>query len=130
MADSVTGYPALLSNLPRIPTMLMRTLYALDYQTTLDQLGGGQSYRTEASRREITGVIMPLSNKDLQFIEEGAYTANSQKLYTNGDRVKVGMYVLDPLTNQSYLVMQELDHGPIHPMKRYMIEAKGASAAP
>ncbi|GHU69906.1 hypothetical protein FACS1894184_14630 [Clostridia bacterium] len=125
-----TGYPSMLSNLPRIPNMLMRTLYALDYHTEFDQLSGGQYYRQQSDRREISGVIMPLSNKDLQYMDEGAYSAQSQKLYTNGDTVKVGMYVQDPDTAQEYKVTQELTHGPIHPMKRYLLEMKEGVDAP
>jgi hypothetical protein len=118
------------ANLPLIPNMLMRTLYALDYHTSLNQDSGGQYILKEPDKREITGVLMPLSNKDIQYIEEGAYSVLSEKLYTNGDYVKVGMYVLDPDTGYQYKVSQELTHNRIHPLRRYMLERKEGVDAP
>ena len=36
------------------------------------------------------GVVMPLNNEDLQYIDSGSYTLNAQKVYTNGHTLQVG----------------------------------------
>ena len=73
------------------------------------------------------GVVMPLNNEDLQYVDSGTYTLNSQKVYTNGYQLKVGAEFRDDYDGQVYTVKQELTHGPIHSMKRYMVERKGVS---
>jgi hypothetical protein len=59
----------------------------------------------------------------------GTYTEHSAKLYTNGATVKVGSEIIDEYNGQKYMVTQELTHGPIHPMKRYMLTGIGEARA-
>ena len=53
----------------------------------------------------------------------------SEKIYTNGHALQVGAQVYDPDTDTTYTVTQELGHNSIHPMKRYLVEARGKAAA-
>ena len=57
----------------------------------------------------------------------GSYTLNAQKVYTNGHTLQVGAQFRDGFDGQIYTVKQELTHGPVHSMKRYMVEKKGES---
>lgn len=63
----------------------------------------------------------------LQYIDSGSYTLNAQKVYTNGHTLQVGAQFRDGFDGQIYTVKQELTHGPVHSMKRYMVEKKGES---
>ena len=65
--------------------------------------------------------------EDLQYIDSGSYTLNAQKVYTNGHTLQVGAQFRDGFDGQIYTVKQELTHGPVHSMKRYMVEKKGES---
>ena len=50
-----------------------------------------------------------------------------RKVYTNGHTLQVGAQFRDGFDGQIYTVKQELTHGPVHSMKRYMVEKKGES---
>ncbi len=41
--------------------------------------------------------------------------------------LQVGAQFRDGFDGQIYTVKQELTHGPVHSMKRYMVEKKGES---
>lgn len=45
----------------------------------------------------------------------------------NGHTLQVGAQFRDGFDGQIYTVKQELTHGPVHSMKRYMVEKKGES---
>lgn len=62
-----------------------------------------------------------------EYIDSGSYTLNAQKVYTNGHTLQVGAQFRDGFDGQIYTVKQELTHGPVHSMKRYMVEKKGES---
>ncbi|MCI8442565.1 MAG: hypothetical protein HFG27_08550 [Provencibacterium sp.] len=115
---------------PLIPGVLFHTL------EHIIRTGGG--YNTEKGgqwepgadqRIPFQGVVLPVSNRDLQYAPYGTFTALSQKLYTNGYTMPPGAQVYDPLDKKTYTIKQELSYGPVHPLKRFAIECKERSAA-
>jgi hypothetical protein len=117
------------ANLPRVPMALQRTLESVRYDTEMNMLAGGQHLPKSRSVTEFRGTIMPVSDKDLRYDTEGAYTHESQKLYTEYAALSPGGVVRDPLSGQEYTVMQTLDHNVIHRLRRYVLEKKGEAAA-
>jgi hypothetical protein len=95
---------------------------------TLDQSNGGQWISGEKNVIIFKGCIMPVSNKDLLYDKAGTYTKDSRKLYTNGFVVPVNATVKDLCDGSEYTVVQELGHGAVHSLKRYMLERKAASS--
>lgn len=51
-----------------------------------DKQNGGQWVPGGASEEAFQGVVMPLNNEDLKYMDAGTYTINAQKVYTNGIR--------------------------------------------
>ncbi|OPZ65894.1 MAG: hypothetical protein BWY85_00253 [Firmicutes bacterium ADurb.Bin506] len=115
---------------PSIPIGLLHDIVEIEPSATFQQASGGQ-FIPGATPAEVTfkGVVMPVNNEDLQHAPAGTYTQNSHKLYSNGHALTVGQQVRDTYDGKVYTVKQELTHGPIHPMKRYVVEQKGASAS-
>ena len=60
--------------------------------------------------------------------EEMPVSDLSEKIYTNGHALQVGAQVYDPDSGNTYTVTQELGHNSIHPMKRYLVEARTGAA--
>ena len=113
---------------PRLPKNLLHDMYEVHTEGGgYDKDNGGQWKPGTTVETKFQGVVMPLNNEDLQYVDSGTYTLNSQKVYTNGYQLKVGAEFRDGYDGQVYTVKQELTHGPIHSMKRYMVERKGAS---
>jgi hypothetical protein len=104
----------------------MHAITALIGSGQHDQARGGQ-YHPDAPPTKVSfqGVVMPVSDKDWRNAPEGTYTENSCKLYTNGFTLEVGAQITDEYDGQTYTVSQELSHGPIHSMKRYLIIREG-----
>ena len=113
---------------PSIPMGLMHTMERIIRLSFFEAEDGGQYRPVGVVRETFKGVVMPMSNKDLQYLPEGTYVKNSQKLYTNGEIVEVGSQFTDTFDRATYTVIQELTHGPIHPMKRYMVEKRDKAA--
>ncbi len=113
---------------PKIPKALLHEMFELTREGGgYDPKNGGQYTGGEPVEKPFQGVVMPLSNEDLQYLEGGTSTKNGQKVYTNGATLSIGGQFRDGYDGQVYTVKQELTHGPIHPMKRYVVEKKGAS---
>lgn len=113
---------------PKIPRRLLHDMYEVYTEGGgYDRDAGGQWKPGEPKEIKFQGVVMPLNNEDLQYMDSGAYTVNAQKVYTNGHTLRIGAEFRDAYDDQLYTVKQELTHGPIHPLKRYMVEKKGAS---
>ncbi len=110
---------------PQIPRTLMHTMYQLKSGGQYDQQAGGQWAPAKEERIAFQGVVLPVSDKDLQRAPTGTYSKDSEKIYTNGYALIVGGSVYDPQSDMTYTVTQELGHNSIHPMKRYIVEAKG-----
>lgn len=106
---------------PRLPRALLHILTVTD--RTYKSGPGGQSRPIENQVRSFWGVVLPLSNLDWKMLPEGAYTQNSQKLYTD-DPVEIspGQIIRDTYDGQQYVVKQKLSHNSIHPMMRYLVE--------
>ena len=83
----------------------------------------------DPEKETFKGVVMPLSNEDLQRSDAGNFTKNTKKLYTNGATVAVGAQFTDTFDDKTYTVVQELEHGPIHTLKRYAVEAEGRASS-
>ena len=113
---------------PTIPLGLLHDIEELEPGGSYDQSKGGQWVPTKPAKTTFKGVVMPVNNEDLQYAPAGTYTLNSQKLYTNGHRLTNGQQICDTYDGQVYTVKQELTHGPIHPLKRYVVEKKGVSS--
>ena len=116
------GYPR-----PMIPAGLLHTLFDIrEGAGHYDEDNGGQWVQDKPSVEvPFQGVVMPINNEDWQNDVTGTYTVNSQKLYTNSHALRPGQQVRDTTDGTVYLVKQELQHNPVHPMRRYVIEAKG-----
>jgi hypothetical protein len=114
---------------PQIPSGLLHDMKSITVLVTLEKDNGGQWKPSPPVETAFKGVVMPLNNEDLQFLPEGAYTINAQKLYTNGATLEVGAQFTDTYDGATYTVVQALTHGPIHPMKRYVVEKAGRAAA-
>ena len=115
---------------PEIPLSLLHYMKMVEPGGSHDSDSGGQWKPMLNPETEFfMGVVMPLANKDLQYLPEGTYTRNTQKLYTNGARVEVGATFTDTYDGLTYTITQELTHGPIHPLKRYLVEARGGAAS-
>ena len=114
---------------PKIPLGLLHNMTLITPGGSRDVANGGQWKPTlNPATASFKGVVMPLANEDLEYLPEGTYTKNTQKLYTNGERVEVGATFTDTYDSTTYTVTQELTHGPIHPMKRYLVEARGGAS--
>lgn len=114
---------------PTIPRGLLHTMYDLKASGKYDQAKGGQWVPSaEPSRTPFQGAVLPVSDKDLRRELSGTVTDHSEKIYTNGYALSVGGQVLDPQTGVTYTVTQELGHNSIHPMKRYLVEARKEAA--
>ena len=113
---------------PTIPRGLMHTMYDLKAGSKFDQAQGGQWVPGGATERPpFQGAVLPVSGKDLVREITGTMSDHSEKIYTNGYALRVGAQVLDPQTNITYTVTQELGHNSLHPMKRYLVAARGAA---
>lgn len=108
---------------PRLPRALLHDIKVYEHVFERDAANGGQSKRVEKAVKTFKGVVLPLSNKDLEYLPEGSYTENSQKLYTD-DRVEIkpNQIIEDTFDGQRYTVKTELNHNSIHPMVRYIVE--------
>ena len=113
---------------PSLPLGLLHDIEELEPSGSYDQAAGGQWKPEQPMKATFRGVVMPVNNEDLQYAIAGTYTMNSQKLYTDGYRLTVGQQVRDTYDGQVYTVKQELTHGPIHPLKRYVVEKKGVAS--
>lgn len=114
---------------PVIPRGLLHTMYDLKAGSKFDQAKGGQWVPGGATERTpFQGAVLPVSDKDLVREITGTVSDHSEKIYTNGYVLRVGAQVLDPKTQITYTVTQELGHNSIHPMKRYLVEARGEAA--
>ena len=113
---------------PLIPGGLLHTMYDVQSSVEFNQDKGGQYEHTGTKRIPFQGVVLPISNVDLQYAPQGTFTENSEKVYTNGYELSVGAQVNDPQSGITYTVKQELGHNSIHPMRRYVVEYKGKSA--
>lgn len=114
---------------PMIPAGMMHEMYELKKTGGhYDYEHGGQWVSRNEESIPFQGVVLPIGSKDLQRDFIGSYTATSQKIYTNGYSMQVGTRVYDPQENITYTVTQELGHNSLHPMKRYLVDAKEGSA--
>ena len=113
---------------PRLPRSLLHTMYRITKEGgRYDPERGGQFTGGKTVEVPFQGVVMPMNNEDLQYMDSGTSTINVQKVYTNGETLEIGAQFRDGYDDQVYTVKQELTHGPIHSMKRYMVEKKGGS---
>lgn len=113
---------------PMIPEGLMHTMYEVKTGGGVDQSKGGQWVPTASEKKPFKGVVLPISDTDLQREITGTVSDITEKIYTNGHVLKVGAQVYDPDSDTTYTVTQELGHNSIHPMKRYLVEARGGAA--
>lgn len=113
---------------PRLPRHLLHEMYEVCAAGGYDKDRGGQWMAGSTEEIPFSGIVMPLNNEDLQYIDSGTYTLNAKKVYTNGHALHVGARFRDGYDGQLYTVKQELTHGPIHAMKRYIVEARGESS--
>jgi len=114
---------------PMIPPIMLHDMERIAPGGAHDSANGGQwKPALDPPKTKFKGVVLPLSNEDLEYLPEGTYTKNSQKLYTNRERLEVGATFSDPFDGKTYTIATELTHGPIHPMKRYLVEKRGGAS--
>jgi len=113
---------------PKIPTQLFRNMVRVVVSVKLDTEKGGQWIPSKPKKETFKGIVLPVNNEDLKYMPEGTYTQNMQKLYTNGEQVAVGTQFADSFDGNTYTIIQELNYGPTHPIKRYLVEKKGAAS--
>lgn len=114
---------------PMLPNALLRDLVELRAGAgRYDPDNGGQWSGGEVERIPFRGCVLPVSEDDLKTAPQGTYTAESRKIYTNGHALRQGGQVYDPLEGVTYLVTGDLDHGAVHPLRRFIVEGKGAAA--
>lgn len=114
---------------PGIPEAMMHDMYELaraggEYSME----NGGQWVPGSERRVKFRGIVLPVNDRDLVYVEAGSYTQYSRKVYTNGYELKAGSRIYDPLDGMGYTVKQALGYSPIHKLKRYLIDAKGGVA--
>ena len=108
---------------PRLPRALLHILTVSDRKFVRDPEQGGQSKPVDELVMTFWGAVLPISNRDWKQLPEGAYTQNSQKLYTDDPvEIKPGQIIRDTYDSQQYTVVTELAHNSIHPMLRYVVE--------
>ncbi|RHT20998.1 hypothetical protein [Clostridium sp. AM33-3] len=112
---------------PKIPDGLLHTMYEIQSGAEFRQDNGGQYVPGKETRIPFKGIVMPVNDKDLIRDAAGTYTHCTEKIYTNGHSLQNGAKVMDA-DGTTYTIIQELGHNSIHPMKRYLIERKEASA--
>lgn len=113
---------------PKIPRSLLHKIEEISPSGSYAQANGGQWKPNTPAVNTFYGCIMPVNNEDLQYAEAGTYTKNSMKLYTNGYAVGDGQMIRDTFDGQEYTVKQELTHGPVHSLKRYVVEKRGEAS--
>lgn len=114
---------------PMLPRGILHELEELragaaDY----DAGNGGQWTPAPIERVPFQGCVLPVSEDDWRKAAQGAYTKDSRKIYTNGHALRVGGQVYDPQDGAAYTVTGDLDHGVIHPLRRFTAERKGEAA--
>lgn len=112
---------------PQLPKRLLRPFYRLEAERVFRQDKGGVYETLAREESAFSGALLPVNNEDLQYLPDGAATINSQKLYTNGETLRLGQQVRDSLDGQVYTVFQELTHSPLLGLRRYVITKKGAA---
>lgn len=112
---------------PQIPAGLMHEMYEIQSGVEFKQNNGGQYIPGKGKEEPFQGVVLPVNDKDLVRDAAGTYTHCTEKIYTNDHALRNGARVRDK-DGTIYTVVQELGHNSIHPMKRYLIERKEASA--
>lgn len=114
---------------PLLPRGLLHELIELRAgPPVLDMENGGQWVSGEPERVPFQGCVLPVSEDDWQHAPQGTYTRDSRKIYTNGHALGVGGQVYDPQDGATYTVTGDLDHGVIHPLRRFVAERKGEAA--
>ena len=113
---------------PQLPRHLLRRFSCIEMSKEFLQDQGGISQEISRIIISFEGALLPINNEDLQYLPEGSYTVNSQKIYTNGAMLQPGQLVQDSLDGQVYTVFTELTHSPIHGLKRYVVTKKGVAA--
>lgn len=112
---------------PKIPGGLLHDMFEIVRSGSYDKDKGGQWVPEQERRVAFKGVVLPVSNEDLSREITGTAIKLSEKIYTNGHVLQTGAQVYDPDSYTTYTIIQELGHNSLHPMKRYLVEAKGGA---
>ena len=113
-----------------LPQCILHTLTEIRAPApTYDVENGGQWVAGTPERIDFEGCVLPVSEDDWKTAAEGTYTANSRKIYTNGHVLRIGGQVYDPQDSATYTVRGDLDHGVIHPLRRFVADRKGEAAS-
>lgn len=112
---------------PMIPEALLHDMEQIRATGGRDYSKGGQWVPGESERLPFRGVLLPIDNETLRYAPAGTYTQDSRFLYTNSHALEAGAQILDPYDGNTYTVKQDLNHGPIHPLRRYQVERKGGA---
>lgn len=72
----------------------------------------GKYVEGKETKVEFKGALLPLSEKDLKFLEGGNYSSVDIKLYTDRS-IKNNSYIIDATTNKKYKVYAGRDYNII-----------------
>lgn len=114
---------------PQLPRGILHDMQELRAgDPTYDAENGGQWTGGQVERVTFKGCVLPVSEDDWRTAPQGTFTQNSRKVYTNGHALRVGGEVYDPEDGETYTVTGDLNHGSIHPIRRFVVERKGVAA--
>lgn len=101
----------------------MRDFISLLEAKKFNQSKGGVFEGVETVETVIRGVMLPLTEKDLKVLEDGARVEDFQYIFTNGDILEQNQYVKDPETDERFKVVKDLSFNSFHAkFKRYVVE--------
>lgn len=101
----------------------MRYFLRVTKKKIFNQDKGGVFEGYETIEETIKGVMLPLSEKDLKVLEDGAKIEDFQNIYTNGDTLNQNQCVKDPVSGDEFKVVKDLSFNSFHAkFKRYVVE--------
>lgn len=110
----------------KLPKHVLCTCYELRRDAgTIDYDNGGQYAPGAVQRIAFQGALLPLSDEDLRYAPQGAYSADSRKLYADGYALAVGAEV--EVDEAVYTVTGSRDYGHLGTLRRYTVERRGTA---
>jgi len=91
--------------------------------------GGQWVPDTDPEKNRFRGTVMPVKSKELQHGPQGTSAKYTLVLYTNGHALEVGAQFTDIDTGMSYTIAEDLNHGTVHPMRKYAVETRGRASS-
>lgn len=101
----------------------MRKFEKITFTKKFNQEKGGIYEKPEQVSQIIDAILLPLSEKELKILDDGAKIEDFQKIYTNGETLTQNEYVKDLASGIRYKVTKDLNYNSFHTnFKRYVVE--------